>query len=184
MIDAMPISIDGEILASLRTDIDTMIGRTLKTMAMTKNGEATVTCKIKITLNEEVIPVQDGVRNAVRPTFEHDVQSVVQTKDKTSGTMSGDYELVYDAENDQWVVKSTRQQMSMFDTDDRVDVTEQAEADDTVNLESVRCLPAGEDDADYPEDDVPDNDVGETDDGDDFQPDDEPDYEPDYGPEE
>lgn len=184
MIDAMPISIDGELLASLRTDIDTMIGRTLKTMAMTRNGEATVTCKIKITLDEEVIPVQDGVRNAVRPTFEHDVQSVVQTKDKTSGTMSGDYELVYDTESDQWVVKSTRQQMSMFDTDAQADATTYDVVDATENIESVRCLPAGEGDDDCPEDDVPDNDVGEIDDDDDFQPDDEPDYEPDYGPEE
>lgn len=182
MTDVMPITIDGEALASLRTDIDTMMARTLKTMAMTQNGEATVSVKIKITLNKEVIPTEDGVRNAVRPVFEHDVQSVVQTKDKTSGSMNGEYELVYDEETDEWVMKSTRRQISMFDANEQPVEAEVVDAEPR-RIAAVRALPAGDPD-DCEEDDEPSYDQPDADPDDDYIPDDDPDYEPDYGPEE
>lgn len=162
----LEITIESDALSSLRNDIDGMISRALKTMHMTNNGEATVTAKIKITLNNEMTPTPDGVRKVVRPVFEHEVQSVVQAKDKMTGTMNGEYELVYDADQDKWYMKSTRNQVSMFDEDAQMGDEPAVVQVNGYIEEPVACLPEAADEED------------------DYEPDEDSNYEPDYGPEE
>lgn len=115
MSEVKAISMESEAMEALRADMNAIINKTIKTMQMGKNGEATVSVKIKIGLEERTICHNDGTRQAIVPTFEHDVQSVVQTKDKKSGSMSGERELVYDPENDTWYMRDIRAQISIFD---------------------------------------------------------------------
>ena len=112
---AMRINMESALMLPLRTDMDGIINRTLKTMHSTGNGEAVVTAKIKITLAKRAMPTKDGVRPSIQPKFEHEVQSVVQAKDKKTGSMTGDYELVYDPDTDEWVARDRNAQTSMFD---------------------------------------------------------------------
>lgn len=164
------ISMDSELMAPMRADMDSIINRTLKTMHSSGNGEAVVTAKIKITLNKEGLPTKDGVRPIIRPTFEHEVQSVVQAKDKKTGSMTGDYELVYDPETDSWIARSTSAQVSMFDTQDSGNDAP-VEAEGYIEA-PIPALPEPEDEEE------PDNDGEDTG----YEADEEPDYEePDEG---
>ena len=166
------ITMESELMRPLRTDIDSIISKTLKTMHTYGNGEATVTAKIKITLNKEALPTKDGMRPIIKPMFEHEVSSVVQSKDKKSGAMYGEYELVYDQETDSWVARSTKQQISMFDPEAQGEA-EAAESDPKGLPAPVDALPAeGSVDSDdddfteadaYDEDEEPDSEDAEDD---------------------
>lgn len=165
----MKITMESDSLSALRNDIDGMISRTLKTMHMTQNSEATVTAKIKITLNNEMVPSPDGPRKIVRPVFEHEVQSVVQAKDKMSGTMNGEYELVYDAEKDEWYMKSTRSQISMFD--------EQSADESAVQVSGYieKAVLAVQEGSEKESEETDEGNVGD-DENNGYEPDDDPDY--------
>lgn len=117
MSEIMTVSMDSETLSGLKGDIDNMINRTLRTMHSSQNGEAVISVKLKISLEKRAVDNEKVYREAVCPKFEHDIQSVVQTKDKISGATQGDYELVYDPKLDRWVMRDMRAQVSMFDAD-------------------------------------------------------------------
>ena len=112
------------------------------------------------------------MRPIIKPMFEHEVSSVVQSKDKKSGAMYGEYELVYDQETDSWVARSTKQQISMFDPEAQGEA-EAAESDPKGLPAPVDALPAeGSVDSDdddfteadaYDEDEEPDSEDAEDD---------------------
>lgn len=112
-----PITLESETLQAMKHDMDEIINKTIKTMQMSQSSEGTVTVKLKISIENRGIANENVYRTGIIPKFEHDVQSIVQTKDKKSGQMSGEYELVYDAENDCWYMRDIRAQISMFDAD-------------------------------------------------------------------
>lgn len=154
------ITMDSELMRPLRTDIDSIISKTLKTMHTYGNGEATVTAKIKISLSKEALPTSEGTRQIIKPSFEHEVASVVQSKDKKTGAMYGEYELVYDQDTDSWVARSTKQQMSIFDAEAQ---PEAASSDPKGLPAPVEALPAEgsvdtDDDEDFTEADAYDED--------------------------
>lgn len=117
MSEIITVSMDSETLSGLKSDIDNMINRTLRTMHSSQNGEAVISVKLKISLEKRTVDNEKVFREAICPKFEHDIQSVVQTKDKISGATQGDYELVYDPKLDRWVMRDMRGQMSMFDAE-------------------------------------------------------------------
>lgn len=112
-----PITLENETLQAMKHDMDEIINKTIKTMQMSQSSEGTVTVKLKISIENRGIANETVYRTGIIPKFEHDVQSVVQTKDKKSGQTSGKNELVYDAENDCWYMRDIRAQISMFDAD-------------------------------------------------------------------
>lgn len=175
---AMRINMESALMLPLRTDMDGIINRTLKTMHSTGNGEAVVTAKIKITLAKRAMPTKDGVRPSIQPKFEHEVQSVVQAKDKKTGSMTGDYELVYDPDTDEWVARDRNAQTSMFDKKPA-----DAQGDDVKGLPPATIhLGDGseaEDDGDLTDDEeieaedvVEDDEEGQADEGEDEEPED------------
>ena len=115
MSEFMPITMESETMSALKADMDSILSKTISSMQATQNGEATVTVKIKITLERRRIADEQSSRAITVPKFEHDVQSVVQMKDKKSGSMPGEYELVYDPITDSWYMREIRAQISMFD---------------------------------------------------------------------
>ena len=80
-----------------------------------------------------------------KPTFKHDISSVMQVKDKKSGALTGDYQLVWNPEEGNYIMRRIDNgQTSMFDGDEPVTA-------DCVEVEEARLLPAGEpaDDSGY-----------------------------------
>lgn len=56
------------------------------------------------------------MRDIIKPTFKHEISSAMQIKDKKAGSLSGNYELVWDALSDKYVMRSIDDgQVSLFD---------------------------------------------------------------------
>lgn len=47
----------------------------------------------------------DGMREVFIPRFDHKVASVLQIKDEASGTLGGNFELVFDDEHKSWAMR-------------------------------------------------------------------------------
>lgn len=111
-INDLKLSLNDDTFKALKEDFDSILGRTLGNMEMKGAEEATITMKLGISLERSSI----GERPITRPTFKHDISSVMQVKDKKSGSLSGDYELVYDEDAGVWLVrKIDNGQTTLFD---------------------------------------------------------------------
>ena len=96
----------------------------LNGMEETEQDVAEVNVKVKITLKEDSAPdytVAGGrqTRSITKPKFDHTVSAVIQKKEKKTGTLSGNYELVWDREICKYVMRPIDDgQMDLFDKDD------------------------------------------------------------------
>lgn len=85
------ITIEGEALKDLRDNINRAINSVIDKMNGTRENDAVITVKIKINLERDY----EAGRDIIHPTFDHDVTTSVNIKDKVSGSAGGrDYELV------------------------------------------------------------------------------------------
>lgn len=109
----MNLSLNGDTFSILKEQYDSVLNRTLGNMEMKGAEEATITVKVGIKLERTSV----SGRNIVRPTFKHDISSVMQVKDKVSGELVGDYQLVWDDDEQQYVMrKIDNGQTSLFDS--------------------------------------------------------------------
>lgn len=114
----MELSLNGETFRRLKDDFDSVLNRTIGNMEMKGADEAAITVKLSISLDKDSVEGEDGYREITRPTFKHDISSVMQVKDKMSGTLNGNYEIVYDEESGKYVMRKVEDgQTSMFDDD-------------------------------------------------------------------
>ena len=144
--NAMQLSLKGETFAALKEDFDAVLAKTIGNMEMKGANEATVTLKLSLSL-EKVQNHSD--KEITKPSFKHDISSVMQVKDKKSGALTGDYELVWDNEDKKWVMRRiTDGQVSLFDTEKEnvntepniplIDVAETSdEREDVIDVEFV-----------------------------------------------
>ena len=117
------LSIDGEAFSSMREDFDKILKRTVNNMEEKSSNNAEITIKLKIELIPSFLPPaqadQEG-RAILKPKFEHKVSSVMNTKFEESGSLKGDYELVYDEDAQDYIAKPIGyQQTSIFDTTEK-----------------------------------------------------------------
>ncbi len=71
-------------------------------------AEVKVSLKISFVKDEKSdikIDDLDGRREIIIPKFDHKVSSVLQIKDEASGTLGGNFELVYDEVRKDWVMR-------------------------------------------------------------------------------
>lgn len=119
--NGIPLSLNGDTFQNLKENFDTVLARTVGNMEMKGADEATITLKLLISTKKENIGTPDNPEEATIPTFKHDISSVMQVKDKVSGTLAGNYALVWDDEEKKYVMKKiTDGQLSMFDDDGEV----------------------------------------------------------------
>jgi hypothetical protein len=91
-----------------------------------ESEQAELTVKLKISLMKEQAPNFDSLipgaqREVIKPKFDHKVSSVMQIKDEKTGTLSGNYELVWDGELGQYVMREIKDpQLSIFEYDKEV----------------------------------------------------------------
>lgn len=109
------INMSSETLASLKADMDDMIAKTLDSMHVAHCGEATISVKLKISLEKVPVTNEKEYREALRPKFDHTVTTSVQIKDQKKGTTSGDYEMYHDPSTGKWCMKDIKSQISMFE---------------------------------------------------------------------
>ena len=152
----MSLSLKSETFSALKEDFDSILARTIGNMEMKGAEEATVTLKLGISLEKSSVDGPAGIRDIVKPSFKHDISSVMQVKDKKSGALTGDYEMVWDADEGKYVMRRIDNgQVSMFDADGDATVID---ADYTALPEGQRGLPEGHQEAE---------DLGDADDTDD-----------------
>ena len=112
------ISIDSEIFAGLKAGIDKTVNKTIGTMQRFGADEAMITFKMPVKLAKETVNVPGGYRDVIIPKFKYDISSVMQVKDKTSGEISGNYQLEWDEGSQQFVTTIIDDgQEDLFDAD-------------------------------------------------------------------
>jgi hypothetical protein len=115
MTNGMALSMNGDTFAALKNDMDTIINRTIRNMQMKGAETATITVKLSVSLENGSVACGYRSRNIVQPTFHHDISSVMQVKDKMSGQLTGDYELVFDQDDGTYYMRRVDDgQMDMF----------------------------------------------------------------------
>ena len=142
----MSLSLKSETFSALKEDFDSILARTIGNMEMKGAEEATVTLKLGISLEKGSVNGPAGIRDIVKPSFKHDISSVMQVKDKKSGALTGDYEMVWDADEGKYVMRRIDNgQTSMFDEDcgGTIIDAEYTDAEYTALPEGQRGLPEG-----------------------------------------
>ena len=103
--NAMPLSLKSDTFAALKEDFDSVLTRTIANMEMRCAREATINLKVSISLDKTEDVKNGGSRPVTIPSFKHDISSVMQVKDKKSGALTGDYELVWDDDEGNYVIR-------------------------------------------------------------------------------
>lgn len=115
------LTLSSDTFNALKSDFDQVLRKTLTNMENKDSEQAELTVKLKISLTKDEAPNfdsldRDAKREVVKPKFDHKVSSVMQIKDEQTGTLGGNYELVWDGELGQYVMKEIKDgQYSLFD---------------------------------------------------------------------
>lgn len=119
--NVLVLTLDSDAFSKLKEDFNTVLKRTLGNMESKESKEATLTLKLNITLRDDEVPDfdsadKDAKRKIHKPRFDHKISSVMQIKSEESGSLNGEYELVWDNELNDYVMKAIDNgQGSLFD---------------------------------------------------------------------
>lgn len=143
----LDLSLNGETFSALKNDFDTILGSTISNMTQRGTEEATITIKIGVSLLKTSVFNKGKLREITKPTFKHDISSVMQVKEKMSGQLAGNVELVWDEESKSFILRPiATEQTSMFDKED--DSKEDGEEGDDDECEfcvvEYPALPSGD----------------------------------------
>ena len=115
----LQLSLNSDTFAGMKEDFDAILAKTISNMESKGADEAAITLKLNISLaKEEKTPLDsdDEKKEIVKPDFKHVISSVMQVKAKKTGALSGDYELVWDEDEEKYVMrKIDNGQLSIFD---------------------------------------------------------------------
>lgn len=120
-----PLTLESDTLNAFKSDFNQMLRRLLSTMEQQEAEEGTLTCKIVVKLMKDTTRDYqangyDGTREITTPTFNHKVGITTQFKDEKSGTLGGNYEMVWDKELNAYVmVEINNGQTSIWDEDEK-----------------------------------------------------------------
>lgn len=117
----MILSLNGDTFQTLKNDFDTILARTIGNMTMKGADEATITLKLSVSLEKSSVGTMSGVQDVTKPSFKHDISSVMQVKDKMTGQFKGEYGMIWDENEERWVLrKIDNGQMNLFDDEGQV----------------------------------------------------------------
>lgn len=151
------LNISSEAFKSFREDFDKLLKKTFFNMNDKGSNSAEITVKMKVDLIPSQTVSNDGDGNKVRdflnPKFTHKISSVMTTKLEESGGFTGEYELVYDADLQDYVAKPVGvQQQSFFDEDaDNNDYYEDKTDNEPLMLTDGNTVIVDEDASDFDE---------------------------------
>lgn len=119
-----PLSLNGDTFNALKSDFDQILRQLLTEMEEWESEDADITIKVHVKREQDrardfQANGYDAERDIIKPTFKHEVSSVMQAKNKKSGSLGGNYELVWDRDSKQYVMREIDNgQMSMFDQEE------------------------------------------------------------------
>lgn len=164
----LALTINSDTFTAMKNDFDKVLTRTLSNMLGKESEDATITLKLSISLREDEAPdfeatYPNAIRAIQKPRFDHKISSVMQIKTEESGSLKGEYELIWDKDKGDYVMRPIDNgQQSLFDDDapvradkgdncievDYVDVTEDTD-DETpaIGDGNVKCLPSRNEEA-------------------------------------
>lgn len=142
-----PLSLNGNTFNALKSDYDALLRQLLAEMENRDEEEATITIKVGVKLEKDQARDfqangYDAMRDIVKPTFKHEISTVMQIKNKKSGSLGGTMEMVWDRDLGQYVMRPIDNgQTTLFDQsgEDGVPVVD---AEYTV-VDDPPVLPAG-----------------------------------------
>lgn len=159
--DILTLNIDSNAFAAMKEDFNKVLRRTLSNMQTKESDAATLTVKLSISLSEIEVPDLNSssdfaTRKAYKPRFDHKINSVMQIKTEESGSLKGEYELVWDEDEQDFVMRPIDNgQWTLFDDDmPCTEYTEVIEAD--VVESTAPALPAAKAMLEAPADDTGD----------------------------
>lgn len=96
-----PLSLNGETFNSMKTDFDMLLRKLLNEMERREEEDATINIKINVHMEKDQARDfqangYDAMRDIIKPTFKHEISTVLQVKDKKNGTLGGNLEMVWD----------------------------------------------------------------------------------------
>lgn len=142
--NAMELSLNGDTFAALKEDFDSILAQTLGNMESKGADEAVITLKLGVSLEKQSFVRNEEPEELTKPSFKHDISSVMQVKNKKSGSLSGDYELVWDEDEQKYVMrKITNGQLTLFDEDG--ETIEQYQEEETYDAEPARLVAPSDD---------------------------------------
>lgn len=106
----LELTLSSDTFAVLKADFDNVLQKTLMNMQKKDSDSAEVKVSLKIALDKVEgsdirIDNFDDMREVLIPRFDHKVSSVLQVKDEASGTLGGNFELVFDKERKSWIMQ-------------------------------------------------------------------------------
>ncbi len=134
-----PMSLNGDTFNALKTDFDQMLRKLLSGMEKFECEEGTLNIKVGVKLEKDQtrdfeVHEYEAMRDIVKPTFKHEISSAMQVKDKKTGSLGGNYELVWDRDSGQYVMRNIDDgQVTLFDT----------EGSNVIQMPEPPALPAG-----------------------------------------
>ena len=109
------LSLNGDTFAILKEQFDKILNRTVGNMEMKGADDAVITLKLSVRLEKSSVSVGDDIKEVTKPTFKHDISSVMQVKDKVSGQTTDDYALVWDDGEGKYVLRKIENGQMSFD---------------------------------------------------------------------
>lgn len=134
-----PLSLNGDTFNALKSDYDALLRQLLTEMENRNEEEATITIKVGVKLEKDQardfeVHEYEAMRDIVKPTFKHEISTVMQIKNKKSGSLGGTMELVWDKELCQYVMRPIDNgQVTLYDT----------EGSDIIPMPEPPALPTG-----------------------------------------
>lgn len=119
-----PLSLNGDTFNALKSDYDALLRQLLTEMENRDEEEATITIKVGVKLEKDQardfqVNGYDAMRDIVKPTFKHEISTVMQIKNKKSGSLGGTMEMIWDRELGQYVMRPIDDgQTTLFDQSD------------------------------------------------------------------
>ncbi len=123
-----PLSLNSDTFNSMKTDFDKMLRGLLMEMEHLESEDATITVKVGVHLEKDQardfrITAYEAMRNITKPTFKHEINTVLQVKDKKSGSFGGNMELVWDKDLHDYMLREIDNgQLNLFDRNEENDV--------------------------------------------------------------
>lgn len=146
--DVLVLTLDSTAFSKMKEDFNSILKKTLGNMQIKESREATLTLKLNISLTDAEapdfsVPYENAMRNIKKPRFDHKISSVMQIKNYESGSLKGEYELVWDDELQDWIMKPIDNgQQTIFDfvDADYEDVTENGSGEAVAGLPAPKPL--------------------------------------------
>ena len=148
------LNLEGDAFNALKSDFNSMLRQVLHSMEQKEAEDGTLNIKLDISLLKENVQDFDAEhegaeREIIIPKFKHNVTSTITYKDKKSGFLGGNFELVWDKTTGSWILREiTNGQTSLFDDEKKPESSDAKSVDTDIPALAPhqKALPPGTDD--------------------------------------